>query len=88
MASELERELSRLSPGDHLCTTHETLAEEIAAAVPFVRQGLARGEHCVYIGREKTSRRITKALADAGVRIARERRRGALQVQRMRRRWG
>jgi MEDS: MEthanogen/methylotroph, DcmR Sensory domain len=80
MASELERELSRLSPGDHLCTTHETLAEEIAAAVPFVRQGLARGERCVYIGREKTTRRITKALADSGVRIAQERRRGALQV--------
>jgi PAS domain S-box-containing protein len=80
MASELERELARLKPGDHLCTTHETLAEEIAVAVPFVRHGLARGERCISIGEEKTTRRLTKALVDVGVMVARERRRGALQV--------
>jgi PAS domain S-box-containing protein len=80
MASELERELARLRPGDHLCTTHETPAEEIAAAVPFVRHGLARGERCLYIGEDKTTRRMTKALVGTGVRVARELKRGALRV--------
>jgi PAS domain S-box-containing protein len=79
MASELERELARLGPGAHLCTTHEGMAEQIAVAVPFIKDGLTRGERCVYIGGESTTEELTRALSASGVDVARELERGALQ---------
>lgn len=50
MGSELERQLAGLKPGDHLCTFYQDAAEPMAAIVPFMRAGLARGEGSLYIG--------------------------------------
>ena len=44
MTTELERQLIDLKQGDHICLIYETMAEQMAAAVPFLKEGLARGE--------------------------------------------
>jgi PAS domain S-box-containing protein len=79
MASEVGREVTGLGQGAHLCTVHEGMAEQIAVAVPFVKEGLARGERCVCIGEESTAQELTRSLSAAGVEVARELDRGALQ---------
>lgn len=80
MTSELARQLDRLQQGDHLCLIHENAAERMAAIIPFVRQGLARGECFFYIADDRTAQRVLDALAAAGVEVDRERQRGALSL--------
>jgi PAS domain S-box-containing protein len=80
MASELERELAGLEHGAHLCTTHEGMTDQLAVAVPFIKEGLARGERCVSVGDESTVPELTRALSAAGVEVARDLERGALQL--------
>jgi len=75
---ELKQKLSRLKHGDHICTIYENLAEQMAVAVPFVMDGLARGERCLYIVDDRTVDEVVEALEAAGVDTAQERQRGAL----------
>ena len=49
MANELDRQLLTLKPGDHVCPIYESAAERLAVAIPFIQQGLARGDRCLYI---------------------------------------
>lgn len=77
---ELEREINRITPGSHLCLVYESTEEQLAAVVPYVKSGLARGERCVYIADDRAVEEIELALAQAGVDLARERRRGALII--------
>jgi signal transduction histidine kinase len=79
MTSELERQLSRLGRGEHLCPIHETLAEEMASAVFFMKLGLARGECCSYIANDQTVEKVFQMFAATGVNVAHECARGALQ---------
>ena len=46
---ELELRVSGLVPGDHLCHIYETEEEHRTWLMPFIRQGLKRGEKVVYI---------------------------------------
>src|SRR5438132_10081408 len=78
MTTELERQLLRLKQGEHLCLIYDTMAEQMAAAIPFLKEGLSQGERCLYIADDRTIEAITQALAAAGVDVARERERGAL----------
>jgi signal transduction histidine kinase len=79
MTTELERQLSRLGRGEHLCPVHETLAEEMASAVFFMKLGLARGECCLYIANDQTVEKVFQMFAATGVDVAHECARGALQ---------
>jgi hypothetical protein len=45
----LAKRIEQVGPHDHLCLIHETREEQFAAAIPFVRMGLERGEKCLYI---------------------------------------
>jgi hypothetical protein len=49
MSREFERQLGQLKPGDHICPIYNSVDEQLATAVPFVKQGLACGERCVYV---------------------------------------
>jgi len=80
MKAKLEQELSRLKHGDHICLIYESPAEQIAVAVPFIKHGLDRGEHCLYIADERIIDEVVQALEAAGVDIALERQRGALRL--------
>jgi PAS domain S-box-containing protein len=80
MTTELERQLIDLKQGDHVCLIYENTAEQLAAAVPFIKDGLARGERCVYIANDRTVEEVVQALAAAGVDVAEECRKGALRL--------
>lgn len=43
MAAELENRLAQVRQGDHICLIYENAAEQLAVAVPFIRDGLFRG---------------------------------------------
>lgn len=79
MTTELERQLASLKQGDHVCPIYESVAEQLAVAIPFISQGLARGERCVYVADQRSSEQLAQALAETGVDIASESARGALR---------
>jgi hypothetical protein len=81
MTTELERHLCGPRQGEHRCLIYETAAEQMAAIVPFVKEGLARKERCIYIADDHTSDKIATALAAAGVNVSHERERGALMLR-------
>jgi hypothetical protein len=64
--------------GDHVCTLFSSQEEQLEAAVDYVRQGLARGERCLYVCAEQTPEEFRRALVAAGIDAAREESRGAL----------
>ena len=72
MTTELECQLASLRQGDHICRICESVAEQLDAAVPFMKEGLARGERCLYIADERSVEAIVGALAAAGVDVARK----------------
>jgi hypothetical protein len=78
MTTELDCQLSRLKHGDHICLIYENTAGQVAAACPFIKEGLARGERCVYVAGDRSFEEVVRALRAAGVDVAQECRRGAL----------
>jgi PAS domain S-box-containing protein len=75
-----EPQLSGFQPGDHLCLTYETRAEQVDVIVPFIRDGLASGDCCVYIADDQTIDEVVAELAGAGIDVGGARATGALQV--------
>jgi DcmR-like sensory protein len=78
VVTELERQLARLKQGNHVCPIYESMAEQPAAAIPFIEEGLARGERCLYVIDDRSAELIGPALMAAGVDVAHERQRGVL----------
>jgi len=81
MATELERQLRNLKQGDHVCHIYENTSDQLAAAVPFIKDGLARKERCIYIVEGRPFEElVVEALSVAGVDVDKERERGALRI--------
>jgi PAS domain S-box-containing protein len=78
MNPDLERQLAELRPGNHLCVLYEPEAERLSSLVPYLCDGLARGERCLYAAGEHGSEPVHRALAAIGVDAPAERARGAL----------
>jgi PAS domain S-box-containing protein len=78
MTAKLEQELTKLKLGDHICLIYENSAEQMAAAVPFLKEGLARDERCLYVADDSAVEAIASALAATRVDVAHERERDAL----------
>lgn len=76
----LSTALERLESHDHLCLIYETVREQLAVAVPFIRTGLERGDRCVYIADENAALTILEALRDAGVDVDAAAQSGALEI--------
>jgi signal transduction histidine kinase/uncharacterized protein YbaA (DUF1428 family) len=54
----------------HFALIYETTEERLAATVPFLRRGLDRGEHCLYVVERPSERtEIVEALREAGVSV-------------------
>ena len=79
MTTELERRLTRLKQGDHVCLIYENTAEQLAAAVPFIKEGLARGERCIYAADGPFVDEAVRTLVAAGVDVTHEFQRGAFR---------
>jgi len=84
---ELERRISRLRRGDHLCLIYHSAAEQTAALVPFLKAGIAAGERCVFVGHGTSARRVERALLSAGLDVNAECERGALLFLTQREDW-
>ena len=80
MATDLERQLMGLKQGDHICPIYENAAEQMAVAIPFLKEGLVRGERCLYIADDQNALQIAQALEAAAVDVAHEQARGALSI--------
>ncbi|HET9229599.1 MAG TPA: MEDS domain-containing protein, partial [Thermoanaerobaculia bacterium] len=87
MAGEADRRIGRLRQGDHLCLIHDTPAEKLAALVPFLKSGLAKGERSLFLGRVPDAQAIERALETGGIPVGREFERGALVLLSDRESW-
>ena len=65
---------------DHLASIYADREEQFAAAVPFIRQGLERGERCLYIADENSRAAVLNAMRDRGVDVDAALDSGALSV--------
>jgi PAS domain S-box-containing protein len=75
---ELADQISQLRQGDHLCLIYEDAAEQMAAAVPFIADGLARNERCHHIVDDRTRDEVVRAMTDRGIDVGRAVARGSL----------
>ena len=65
--TQLLEALERLQPHDHLCLIYETQEEQFAAAIPFMRIGLERGQKCIYIADDNSVSTVLKAMRAHGI---------------------
>lgn len=80
MNAQLEQETATPAAGDHLCLIYESKEEQFASVIPFMRDGLAADERCLYIVDDHTADGVLQALAATGVDVARETERGTLTL--------
>ncbi|MGE4064171.1 MAG: MEDS domain-containing protein [Rhodospirillaceae bacterium] len=78
MATTLEQQLRKLGQGDHVCPIHDRETELVSVAVPFICEGIARKERCLYAVDSPTIKLATEALHKANVRVAEVQSAGAL----------
>lgn len=64
--------------GDHVCGFYDTPEEQLAAAIDYIKAGLARCERCFYICCEQEVAQLRAALRKAGVHVETEEHRTAL----------
>jgi signal transduction histidine kinase len=76
--SELAEQIGSIGQGEHLCLVYEDAADQLAAVVPYVAEGLRRGEQCVYLADDRSAGVVAAALHDGGVDVAAQREGGAL----------
>src|SRR5688572_14458938 len=75
-----EPRLAGFRAGDHVCHPFFERVDHNAALIPFIREGLLRGERCVFAGAPSLLARTEDDLRAAGVDVARERERQALML--------
>jgi two-component system cell cycle sensor histidine kinase/response regulator CckA len=66
-SSSLVAALERLRPHDHLCSIYETVEEQNAVAIPFIRIGLERREKCLYIADEERLDAVREEMQREGI---------------------
>ena len=78
-STEIALEVAVIPPGGHLCLFYDDdPSEQLQALVPFIQQGLAAGERCIYVADDLTIFDLHRALNEAGVHVLKEMTRGAL----------
>lgn len=64
--------------GDHVCALFLDPAAQLRAAIEYIKEGLIRGERCLYVCGEKPVEEFRAALREAGVDVESEEKRSAL----------
>ena len=80
MVESLAHDLARLRHGDHICLPYDDNDECSAIVVPFIAEGLARSERCVFVVEDTRRDDLLKRLAAAGIDAGRAIARGALRL--------
>ncbi len=65
---------------EHFCTIYETQEQQFAIAVPFLREGLNRGEKCLYVADENSAGMAVKVLEAEGLSVSRYLQDGSLEI--------
>jgi PAS domain S-box-containing protein len=76
----LAEALALLKPSDHLCLIHASREEWKNAVIPFLRDGLEKGEKCLYIVADRTVEDILRLLETEGLDPRADMSRGALSI--------
>ena len=76
MAQMRVRKRVEINPGDHLILIYENADELFAFAVPFIKDGLAKSERCIYVADDLTAAQVTTAFTEGGIDVDREVKRG------------
>lgn len=66
---------------DHIALIYESQDEQFAGVIPFIREGLERGEQCLYATAENTKSEVLGALRDAGIDVETACKSGQLSVE-------
>src|SRR2546425_1258355 len=61
------RPIADLAPGEHACLLYDDPEEQFALVAPYIRQGLMRGDHCVYVAADRTIDDVRRLLGDVGI---------------------
>jgi PAS domain S-box-containing protein len=69
----LADQVRTMGQGDHVCLVYDTFEAQVQALVPFLREGLERGEHCLYFCDEDSADGVAGALREAGLNVGEER---------------
>lgn len=51
----------------HLCFSHSTFQEKLGACIPFIRTGMQRREHCIYVTEDEARASLVDALRSEGI---------------------
>jgi signal transduction histidine kinase/PAS domain-containing protein len=78
MCSELGRQIRTLKHRDHICAVYDSDAEGLDIIIRFVKEGLARGDRCLFIADQITSDEIVNSLAVHDIDVPRAGELGAL----------
>ena len=78
--SRLAEVVGGLGLHEHLCVIYDTQQEQLAAALPYLRSGLERGEKCLYFGDESMAVAVRDALSKIGTDVDQYLRSGALTI--------
>lgn len=78
--TRLESAVRALDVHDHACLIYETPEQQLAAVVPWVQEGLRRGERVVYVADQRTVGRVSDRLSAAGIDVAGAQARGQLVI--------
>jgi signal transduction histidine kinase len=81
MPENLARELASLRHGDHVCLPYDSNDDRDQVIIPFIAEGLARGERVAYVLEADQHARLLQSLSDAGVNASRAVDRGALWLR-------
>lgn len=77
MGTRHHAKFGETSNGDHIVVIYEAPGELLAFAVPFIKEGLAKGERVLYVLDDLSIKELTDALTAGGVNVGRETERGA-----------
>ena len=73
-------DLKHLQHGDHLCLLYRSVEEQKNVLGPFIKEGLSRGEFCLYITDEHLDPDLAGLLASDGIDLIRLRQEGSVQL--------
>jgi chemotaxis family two-component system sensor kinase Cph1 len=68
-ASTITEVVTHIARGRHHCLIYETEDEQFRATLPYLKQGLDRGEYCFYIVDEHTAESVRDAMSRQGINV-------------------
>jgi signal transduction histidine kinase len=77
----IHHDIAGLEPGTHACFPYVSPHEHRSIVAAFLREGLRRGERCLYVARAPAREAVSACLAELGTPVAHARAQGALVLR-------